>query len=64
MQTEGGKRHTIDYVLMRDPNHSWQIVNAVADGVSDLSLKRDKYAAEFAKGGLLGVNYLVTPRTR
>ncbi|WP_264317370.1 MULTISPECIES: ABC transporter substrate-binding protein [Acidithiobacillus] len=51
LQTEGGKRHTLDYVLMRDPNHSWQIVNVVADGVSDLSLKRDKYAAEFAKGG-------------
>ncbi|MBU2790595.1 MAG: ABC transporter substrate-binding protein [Acidithiobacillus caldus] len=45
------KRHTLDYVLMRDPNHSWQIVNVVADGVSDLSLKRGEYAAEFAKGG-------------
>jgi len=51
LRTRTGKRHTLDYVLMPNSDHHWQIVNVVADGVSDLSLKRAEYTAEFAKGG-------------
>lgn len=39
-----GERVTLDYVL-RESDGVWRIVNVIADGVSDLSLKRAEYTA-------------------
>ena len=46
----GGERVTLDYVL-RDNKGMWQIVNVIADGVSDLSLKRADYTAVIKREG-------------
>jgi len=35
----------LDYVLHPDKNGQWRIVNVIADGVSDLSLKRADYTS-------------------
>ncbi len=45
-----GERVTLDYVL-RDNKGMWQIVNVIADGVSDLSLKRADYTAVIKREG-------------
>jgi phospholipid transport system substrate-binding protein len=37
-----GHRHSFDYVLHKDQNR-WLIVNVVADGVSDMAIKREEY---------------------
>ncbi|EGQ63363.1 hypothetical protein GGI1_18909 [Acidithiobacillus sp. GGI-221] len=37
-----GKVHRFDYILQKDGDF-WRIVNVVADGVSDLSLRRAEY---------------------
>ena len=34
---------------------SWRIINIVADGVSDLALKRAEYQRVFASGGIEGL---------
>ena len=44
----------LDYQLQLS-DESWLIYDIVANGVSDLSLKRSNYAALFAKGGLVAV---------
>ncbi len=41
----------LDYVLTRAPD-GWRILNVLADGVSDLSLKRAQYAALIRKEGV------------
>lgn len=38
-----GKVHDFDY-LMRPTGHGWRVINVVADGVSDLSVKRTEFA--------------------
>jgi len=40
----------LDYVLHRS-SRGWRIVNVVADGVSDLALKRVEYTAVLRKRG-------------
>ena len=45
-----GERVTLDYVL-RDNEGMWQIVNVIANGVSDLSLKRADYTAVIKNEG-------------
>jgi len=45
-----GERVTLDYVLS-DNEGMWQIVNVIADGVSDLSLKRADYSAVIKSEG-------------
>ncbi|MHB1565185.1 MAG: ABC transporter substrate-binding protein [Acidiferrobacter sp.] len=48
---KGRKRQaTLDY-LLAPVRGSWQIVNIVANGVSDLALKRAQYTAIMKKGG-------------
>lgn len=42
---------TLDYQLQQE-NGAWRIYDIVANGVSDLSLKRSNYSAMFKKGGL------------
>ena len=45
---------TLDYQLQLE-NDSWKIYDIVANGVSDLSLKRSNYSAIFKKGGIISV---------
>jgi phospholipid transport system substrate-binding protein len=45
---------SLEYVLQQD-GPSWRIVNIVADGVSDLALKRAEYQRLFAGAGLDGL---------
>jgi phospholipid transport system substrate-binding protein len=43
-----GEEVDLDYVLHQN-NHTWRIINVVAQGVSDLSLKRADYTAYLKK---------------
>ena len=42
---------TLDY-LLHDKDGTWRIINVIANGVSDLSLKRADYGAAINAGGL------------
>lgn len=44
LQSSGGDHTSLDYVLQKQ-NGDWRIVNVVADGVSDLALKRAQYSS-------------------
>ena len=46
---------TLEYLLERDAGGDWRIINIIADGVSDLALKRAEYQRVFARGGLEGL---------
>jgi phospholipid transport system substrate-binding protein len=41
--------------LLQQDETGWRIVNIIADGVSDLALKRAEYQRVFASGGLDGL---------
>ena len=45
---------SLEYLLEKD-GESWRIINIVADGVSDLALKRAEYQRVFAGGGIEGL---------
>jgi phospholipid transport system substrate-binding protein len=45
---------SLEYLLQQDET-GWRIVNIIADGVSDLALKRAEYQRVFASGGLEGL---------
>jgi phospholipid transport system substrate-binding protein len=45
---------SLTYLLQQDAM-GWRIINIIADGVSDLALKRAEYQRVFAKGGLEGL---------
>lgn len=45
---------TLEYLLQKDAD-GWRIVNIVADGVSDLALKRAEYQRLYTSGGLEGL---------
>ena len=45
---------SLEYLLQRDDT-GWRVINIVADGVSDLALKRAEYQRLFASGGLDGL---------
>ena len=45
---------SLDYQLQQEDG-TWRIYDIVANGVSDLSLKRSNYSAMFKKGGLESV---------
>ena len=45
---------SLEYLMQRDGD-DWKIINIVADGVSDLALKRAEYQRLFASGGIAGV---------
>ena len=53
VRSSGGEV-TLDYVLHQRKNR-WRIINAIAEGVSDLSLKRADYSAYFKKKGFDGL---------
>lgn len=44
----------LEYLLQEGPE-GWRIVNVVADGVSDLALKRAEYQRVFSSGGIEGL---------
>jgi phospholipid transport system substrate-binding protein len=45
---------SLEYLLQQDGGN-WRIINIVADGVSDLALKRAEYQRVFASGGIEGL---------
>jgi phospholipid transport system substrate-binding protein len=45
---------SLEYLLHETPD-GWRIINIVADGVSDLALKRAEYQRVFAGGGIGGL---------
>ncbi len=47
---KNGKVHRFDYLLQKEGN-AWKVINVVADGVSDLSLKRAEYTDTLEKKG-------------
>ena len=46
-----GKVVNFDYVMRQGANHDWKIINILADGVSDLALKRTEYGAIIQRDG-------------
>lgn len=54
IKREGQPDVSFEYVLQQDGEH-WKIINIVADGVSDLALKRAEYQRLFASGGIEGL---------
>lgn len=45
---------SLEYLLQQD-EQGWRIINIVADGVSDLALKRAEYQRVFTSGGIAGL---------
>ncbi len=56
-----GQEHKLDYV-MEKKEEAWQIINVVADGVSDLALKRAEYESILAKEGFDGLMQKLTQK--
>jgi len=54
IEREGQPDVSLEYVLQQDAQ-AWRIINIVADGVSDLALKRAEYQRVFANGGIEGL---------
>lgn len=42
---------TLDYILHKDATGQWRVINVVANGVSDLSVKRAEYSALLKRSG-------------
>lgn len=54
IKREGQSDVSMEYLLQKDGD-DWKIINIVADGVSDLALKRAEYQRLFASGGIEGL---------
>jgi phospholipid transport system substrate-binding protein len=54
IKREGQADVTLEY-LLQQRGEEWKIINIVADGVSDLALKRAEYQRVFADGGIEGL---------
>jgi len=54
IKREGQADVSLEYLLQQDGD-DWKIINIVADGVSDLALKRAEYQRLFASGGIEGL---------
>jgi phospholipid transport system substrate-binding protein len=54
IKREGQPDVTLEYLLQRD-GEDWRIINIVADGVSDLALKRAEYQRVVTAGGIAGL---------
>ena len=54
IKREGQPDVSFQYLMQQD-GASWKIINIVADGVSDLALKRAEYQRLFANGGIEGL---------
>jgi phospholipid transport system substrate-binding protein len=54
---------SLEYLLQQD-EQGWRIINVVADGVSDLALKRAEYQRVFAAGGIDGLIAEIEDQTK
>ena len=54
IKRDGQPDVSLEYLLQQDGD-DWKIINIVADGVSDLALKRAEYQRVFASGGIEGL---------
>jgi phospholipid transport system substrate-binding protein len=54
IKREGQPDVSLEYLLQQDAQR-WRIINIIADGVSDLALKRAEYQRVFADGGIEGL---------
>jgi phospholipid transport system substrate-binding protein len=54
IKREGQPDVSLEYLLQQNGD-DWKIINIVADGVSDLALKRAEYQRLFASGGIEGL---------
>jgi phospholipid transport system substrate-binding protein len=54
IQREGQPDVSLEYLLQQDVQR-WRIINIIADGVSDLALKRAEYQRIFAERGIDGL---------
>ncbi len=54
IKRDGQPDVAFEYLLQQD-GENWKIINIVADGVSDLALKRAEYQRLFASGGIEGL---------
>jgi phospholipid transport system substrate-binding protein len=54
IKREGQADVSLEYLLQQE-GEDWKIINIVADGVSDLALKRAEYQRVFASGGIEGL---------
>ena len=54
IKREGQPDVSLEYLVQRE-GADWKIINIVADGVSDLALKRAEYQRVFASGGIEGL---------
>jgi len=41
-----------EYILERDDEGTWRIINVIVDGVSDLAMRRSLYTQAYADGGI------------
>lgn len=62
IKREGEADVSLEYLLHETPE-GWRIINIVADGVSDLALKRAEYQRVFASGGIDGLVAELTQQT-
>lgn len=54
IKREGQPDVSLEYLLQQNAQR-WRIINIIADGVSDLALKRAEYQRVFADGGIEGL---------
>jgi phospholipid transport system substrate-binding protein len=63
IKREGQPDVSLEYLLQQDGD-DWKIINIVADGVSDLALKRAEYQRVFASGRIEGLIAELEEQTR
>jgi phospholipid transport system substrate-binding protein len=63
IKREGQADVPLEYLLQEGPQ-GWRIINIVADGVSDLALKRAEYQRVFTTGGIEGLIAELEQQTR
>ena len=63
IKREGQPDVSFEYLVQQD-GENWKIINVVADGVSDLALKRAEYQRLFASGGIEGLIAEVEQQTQ
>jgi len=54
IRREGQPDVSLEYLLQKN-GENWKIINIIADGVSDLALKRAEYQRLFVSGGIAGL---------
>ena len=54
IKREGQTDVSLEYLLQQE-GENWRIINVIADGVSDLALKRAEYQRVFTSGGIEGL---------